>query len=52
MAATHWDEIAGVGPARKNALLAYFGSARAISRTAVADLMALDGINERLAQKI
>lgn len=46
------DEIAGVGAARKRALLAHFGSAKAVSRAGVADLLAVDGINESLAQKI
>ena len=52
VSATPLDEIAGVGAARKKALLAHFGSAKAVSRAAVADLMAVDGINEGLAQKI
>ena len=46
------DEIAGVGAARKRALLAHFGSAKAVSRAGLADLMAVDGISEQLAQKI
>ena len=46
------DEIAGVGAARKRALLAHFGSAKAVSRAGLADLMAVDGISEALAQKI
>ncbi len=52
VSATPLDEVAGVGAARKKALLAHFGSAKAVSRAAVADLMAVDGINEGLAQKI
>ncbi|MBA4492043.1 excinuclease ABC subunit UvrC [Paracoccus sp. S1E-3] len=52
VSATPLDEITGVGAARKKALLAHFGSAKAVSRAAVADLMAVDGINEGLAQKI
>ena len=50
--ATPLDEIAGVGAARKRALLAHFGSAKAVSRAAVADLIAVEGISETLAQKI
>ncbi|MDO5643284.1 MAG: helix-hairpin-helix domain-containing protein, partial [Paracoccus sp. (in: a-proteobacteria)] len=50
--ATPLDEIAGVGAARKRALLAHFGSARAVGSAAVTDLMAVDGISEGLAQKI
>ena len=52
ISATPLDEIAGVGAARKRALLAHFGSAKAVSGAAVADLMAVDGISEGLAQKI
>ncbi len=46
------DDIAGVGAARKRALLAHFGSAKAVSRAGLADLVAVEGINESLAQKI
>ena len=46
------DEIAGVGPARKRAILHHFGSAKAVSRAGVGDLMAVDGVNEALAQRI
>lgn len=46
------DEIAGVGAARKRALLAHFGSAKAVSRAGLPDLMAVEGISESLAQKI
>jgi excinuclease ABC subunit C len=46
------DEIEGVGPARKRALLHAFGSARGVSRAAVADLVKVDGVSEPLAQRI
>ncbi|WP_425037591.1 excinuclease ABC subunit UvrC [Primorskyibacter sp. S187A] len=46
------DEIAGVGAARKRALLAHFGSAKAVGRANLADLMAVDGVSEALAEKI
>ena len=46
------DEIAGIGPKRKKALLSHFGSARSISRAAVADLMVVDGISEAVATDI
>lgn len=52
VSATPLDEVPGVGAARKRSLLAHFGSAKAVSRAAVADLMAVDGISEALAQKI
>ena len=37
------DEIAGIGPGRKRALLMHFGTAKAVSRAAMDDLMAVDG---------
>ncbi len=46
------DDIAGVGAARKRALLAHFGSAKAVSRANLADLRAVDGVSEALAQKV
>jgi len=46
------DEVAGVGPGRKRALLAHFGSAKAVSRAALADLKAVDGISDALAETI
>ena len=49
---TPLDDIAGVGAGRKKALLAHFGSAKAVSRAGIADLMAVPGISEALAQKI
>ena len=46
------DEIAGIGPARKRALLQHFGSAKAVSRAGVADLKAVPGISREMAQAI
>lgn len=46
------DEIPGIGAARKRALLMHFGSAKAVSRAALADLKAVEGISATLAQKI
>ncbi len=46
------DEIEGVGPGRKKALLHAFGSAKGVSRAAVVDLMKVDGINQPLAERI
>jgi excinuclease ABC subunit C len=46
------DEIAGIGPSRKRALLHHFGTAKAVSRAAVADLLAVDGISEAMARMI
>ncbi|MDA0962184.1 MAG: excinuclease ABC subunit UvrC [Proteobacteria bacterium] len=50
--ATPLDDIPGVGAARKRALLAHFGSAKAVSRANLADLRAVDGVSEAMAQKI
>ena len=46
------DEIAGIGPTRKRALMQHFGSAKAVSRAGVEDLKAVGGISEEMAQKI
>ena len=46
------DEIAGIGPTRKRALLQHFGTAKAVSRAAVSDLMAVEGISEAVARLI
>jgi excinuclease ABC subunit C len=46
------DEIAGVGPGRKRALLRHFGSARGVSRAGLTDLLSVDGISEALARQI
>ena len=50
--ATPLDEVPGVGATRKGALLAHFGSAKAVSRAALADLRAVEGISDTLAQTI
>ncbi|MGA0541426.1 excinuclease ABC subunit UvrC [Neotabrizicola sp. VNH66] len=50
--ATPLDEIPGIGAARKRALLAHFGSAKAVSRAALPDLMAVDGISEAMAETV
>jgi len=46
------DNIPGVGATRKRALLTHFGSAKAVSRANLADLKAVDGVSEALAEKI
>jgi excinuclease ABC subunit C len=52
MAANPLDEIAGIGPARKKALLRAFGSAKAVSRASAADLAGIEGVSKALAQSI
>ncbi|AWC24694.1 Excinuclease ABC subunit C [Aminobacter sp. MSH1] len=46
------DEIGGIGPSRKRALLHAFGTAKAVSRAAVDDLMAVEGISESIARLV
>jgi excinuclease ABC subunit C len=46
------DDIPGIGPKRKKALLAAFGSGKAISTTALIDLEKVDGISTAFAKKI
>ncbi|MBC8020565.1 MAG: excinuclease ABC subunit UvrC [Methyloceanibacter sp.] len=46
------DEVPGIGPQRKRALLQHFGSAKAVSRAGTADLEAVAGISARMARTI
>ncbi|BAV52071.1 UvrABC system protein C [Mesorhizobium sp. 113-1-2] len=46
------DEIAGIGPGRKRALLLAFGTAKAVSRAAIEDLRKVDGISEQIAKLV
>ena len=52
VSASPLDDIPGVGASRKRALLTHFGSAKAVSRAALSDLKAVDGVSEGLAQKV
>lgn len=52
VAATPLDEVPGIGAARKRALLAHFGSAKAVSRAGLADLKMVEGISETMAQTV
>ncbi|MGB0497090.1 MAG: excinuclease ABC subunit UvrC [Rubricella sp.] len=49
---TPLDEIPGVGPGRKRALLTHFGSAKAVTRAGLADLKSVPGISDALAETI
>ncbi|HKF38521.1 MAG TPA: excinuclease ABC subunit UvrC [Ktedonobacteraceae bacterium] len=46
------DEIPGIGPKRKKALMKHFGSIRAISAASIDDLAALDGMTRDAAEKV
>jgi len=46
------QEIAGIGPTRKRALLLYFGTLKSIERASVADLMQVEGISAETARRI
>ncbi len=46
------DEIEGIGPGRKRALLHAFGSAKAVGRATVADLVKVEGVSQALAERI
>lgn len=52
MKANPLDGIPGVGPGRKRALLAHFGSAKAVKNAALDDLSRVEGVSQKLAQQI
>jgi excinuclease ABC subunit C len=52
LTASPLDEIEGIGPARKRALLNHFGSGRAVTRAGLSDLESVKGISKELARKI
>ena len=49
---TPLDDIPGVGSTRKRALLAHFGSAKAVSRAGISDLTAVNGISQAMAETV
>ncbi len=46
------DEIAGIGPARRRALLNHFGSTRGIKGAGLADLEATPGVSRETARRV
>jgi excinuclease ABC subunit C len=46
------DEIGGIGPSRKRALLNHFGSARGVKQAGLADLEATPGISKAMARLV
>jgi excinuclease ABC subunit C len=49
---TPLDDAPGIGPARKRALLAHFGSAKAVARAGVEDLKAVEGVSQKTAEAL
>jgi excinuclease ABC subunit C len=46
------QEIAGIGPTRKRALLLHFGTLKAIERASLTDLMKVEGISAETARRV
>jgi excinuclease ABC subunit C len=46
------DEVPGIGPARKKALLMHFGTARAVRAASLDDLQRTPGVSEAVAQQV
>ncbi len=46
------DEVPGIGPSRKRALLNHFGSARGVKQAGLADLEAAPGISRETARRV
>ncbi len=46
------DEIGGIGPSRKRALLLHFGTVKAIKRASLEDLMRAPGVNAATAKAV
>ncbi|WP_373235967.1 excinuclease ABC subunit UvrC [Cohaesibacter celericrescens] len=49
---TGLEDIPGIGPSRKRALLHHFGTAKAVRGAALSDLLAVEGISEQMASTI
>ncbi|WEK42075.1 MAG: excinuclease ABC subunit UvrC [Candidatus Sphingomonas colombiensis] len=52
MGASPLDEVPGIGPARKKALLMHFGTGRAVRNASLADLQKAPGVSAAVAQQI
>src|SRR3546814_14570160 len=50
MGASSLDEVPGIGPARKKALLMHFGTARAVKDAQLEDLQRAPGVSKAVAQ--
>jgi excinuclease ABC subunit C len=51
-AASPLDDVPGIGPARKRALLMHFGTARAVREAALEDLRKAPGVSAAMARTI
>ncbi|MEQ1863239.1 MAG: excinuclease ABC subunit UvrC [Micropepsaceae bacterium] len=52
LASSPLDEIEGIGPTRKRALLNHFGSGRGVTQAGLSDLESVKGISKATARKI
>jgi excinuclease ABC subunit C len=52
MGASPLDEVPGIGPARKKALLMHFGTARAVRNASLEDLRKAPGVSAGVAQQV
>jgi excinuclease ABC subunit C len=52
IAASPLDEVPGIGPARKRALLLHFGTARAVRGASLADLERAPGVSKAVARAV
>ncbi len=52
LATSPLDEVDGIGPSRKRALLNHFGSGRAVTTAGLSDLESVKGISKAMARKI
>ncbi len=46
------DDIPGIGPGRKKALLAHFGSAKAVKGASIGELATVEGVSDKMARSI
>ena len=52
MGASPLDDVPGIGPARKKALLMHFGTARAVRNASLEDLQKAPGVSKAMAQGV
>jgi excinuclease ABC subunit C len=52
MTSSPLDEVPGIGPARKKALLMHFGTARAVRSASLEDIMRAPGVSEATAKAV